>query len=377
MRVDINPLEDAPETAQLDSFHQEMIGTSVSLIDTDVHNYTRSIDDLTPHLSLRWKTYITQGEVKLPGVSMYPKMYAQAARRDAIPYDGGVAGSEPAFSKEQLLDTWHIDCAILNPLIGIPQIKNLDLGRALMQAVNSWTQSEWLDSDPRWRGSILIHPGDPEGSADEIRRLGSDQRFVQVLLMARSSAPYGKWQMDPIYAAACEAGLPIGIHFGGGGDVPITAVGWPSYYIEDHTGMTQAFEGQVISLVCEGVFVRFPELRVVLIEGGFAWLPALMWRLDKNYRGLRDEVPWLKKLPSEYILEHFRVTTQPMEEPPNSQHLLQILDMIGSDDFLMFSTDYPHWDFDAPNRSIPQIIKGELRERIMWKNATHFYALGL
>ena len=141
--------------------------------------------------------------------------------------------------------------------------------------------------------------------------------------------------------------------------------------------MTQAFEGQVISLVCEGVFVRFPELRVVLIEGGFAWLPALMWRLDKNYRGLRDEVPWLKKLPSEYILEHFRVTTQPMEEPPNSQHLLQILDMIGSDDFLMFSTDYPHWDFDAPNRSIPQIIKGELRERIMWKNATHFYPLGL
>merc|ERR1711964_946092 len=90
----------------------------------------------------------TQGEVKLPGVSMYPKMGAQAARRDAIPYEGGVAGSEPAFSKEQLLDTWHIDCAILNPLIGIPQIKNLDLGRALMQAVNSWTQSEWLDSDP-------------------------------------------------------------------------------------------------------------------------------------------------------------------------------------------------------------------------------------
>ena len=128
MRVDINPLEDAPEIAQPDSSRQEMAGRSVSLIDTDVHNYTRSIDDLIPHLSLRWKTYIIQGGLKLPGVSMYPKMYAQAARRDAIPYEGGVAGSEPAFSKEQLLDTWHIDCAILNPLIGIPQIKNLDLG---------------------------------------------------------------------------------------------------------------------------------------------------------------------------------------------------------------------------------------------------------
>jgi len=101
-----------------------------------------------------------------------------------------------------------------------------------------------------------------------------------------------------------------------------------------------------------------------------------MWRLDQNYRGLRDEVPWLKKLPSEYILEHFRATTQPMEEPPNLQHLVQILDMIGSDDFLMFATDYPHWNFDAPNQAIPNVITGELRERIMWKNAAVFYGLG-
>ena len=353
-----------------------MTAGSLSLIDADVHNYTRSVDDLMPHLSERWKAYIVQGGFKMPGVSLYPKVYAQAARRDAIPYEGGVAGSEPEFAKEQLLDMWGIDYGILNPLIGVPQIKNPDLGRALMRAVNDWTKTDWLDSDPRWLGSILVHPGDPEGSAKEIHRLADDRRFVQVLLMARSSMPYGKWQMDPIYEAACGAELPIGIHFGGGGDVPITAVGWPSYYIEDHTGMVQAFESQVISLVCEGTFVRFPKLRVVLIESGFAWLPALMWRLDQNYRGLRDEVPWLKKLPSEYILEHFRATTQPMEEPPNLQHLVQILDMIGSDDFLMFATDYPHWDFDAPNQAIPNVITGELRERIMWKNAAVFYRLG-
>jgi predicted TIM-barrel fold metal-dependent hydrolase len=330
----------------------------LQLIDADVHNYTSGMGDLMPHLSARWQAYVQQGGFKLSGVSLYPKMFAQAARRDALP-DSGVAGSDPGFSKQQLLDEWNIDYAILNPLIGVPQ-----------------TQSSWLDDDPRWRGSILVHPGFPEASAEEIRRLSGDRRFVQVLLMARSSRPYGKRELDPMYEAACAAGLTIGIHFGGGGDVPISAVGWPSYYIEDHTGMVQAFEGHVISLVCEGTFAKFPELRVVMIEGGFAWLPALMWRLDKNYRGLRDEVPWLKRLPSEYIRDHIRSTTQPMEEPPDPTYLLQIMEMIDQPEFLMFATDYPHWDFDAPDRSIPSVIKGEQRDQIMWKNAAALYGLG-
>jgi predicted TIM-barrel fold metal-dependent hydrolase len=139
--------------------------------------------------------------------------------------------------------------------------------------------------------------------------------------------------------------------------------------------MSQAFEAQVISLVCEGVFDEFPDLRVVMIEGGFAWLPALMWRLNKNWKGLRREVPWLKRLPSEYIREHMRFTTQPMEEPENPKHFHALLDMIGSDDMLLFATDYPHWDFDAPDSAFPVRLAPELEKKILSENARAFYRL--
>ena len=62
-----------------------------------------------------------------------------------------------------------------------------------------------------------------------------------------------------------------------------------------------------------------------------------------------------------------------MEEPENPQHLLQIIEMIGRDDFLMFATDYPHWDFDSPDRALPPVIDDQMRRGIMVDNAVSFY----
>ena len=347
--------------------------SGVSLIDADVHSYPTSIQALVPHLSQRWREYVTSTGFKSPSSigAAYPRLYEAAARRDAWPPSGNPGTDEP-FARAQLLDTWGIDYAVLNPLYGVASIHNLDFANALARALNEWTAADWLDADPRWKGSIVIAPQDPPSAAEEIRRAGADPRFVQILLLVRSQAPYGRRQYEPIFAAAADVGLPIGIHFGGQHG-PITPSGWPSYYIEDHTGMTMAFQGQVMSLVCEGVFEKYPSLRVALVEGGFAWLPPLMWRLDKNYRGLREEVPWLTKLPSAYIREHFRATTQPMEEPEDPRQLVQMIEMLGDEDFLMFATDYPHWDFDAPDRALPGVVPAELRAKIMASNALEFY----
>ena len=178
-----------------------------------------------------------------------------------------------------------------------------------------------------------------------------------MLLLIRTAEPLGRRKYWPIYEAAVEHGLPVGIHFGGWGGGPITGrLG--SFYIEDHGGMATAFQAQVTSFVFEGVFEQFPELKIVLIEGGFAWLPPLMWRLDRAWEQLRARGRrTLDRLPSEIIREHVWLTTQPMEEPPRRQDFPALLEQIGMDDRLMFATDYPHWDFDAPDRALPSVAR--------------------
>jgi predicted TIM-barrel fold metal-dependent hydrolase len=124
----------------------------------------------------------------------------------------------------------------------------------------------------------------------------------------------------------------------------------------------------------EGTFQKFPGLRFALIEGGFAWVPHVMWRLDKNWKGLRSECPWLICKPSELIREHFRLTSQPIEEPDNDAHLLQMFEMMDAEHTLMFSSDYPHWDFDSPQQAFPR-LPAELKRRIFVENARELYGL--
>src|SRR4029079_12561652 len=124
--------------------------------------------------------------------------------------------------------------------------------------------------------------------------------------------------------------------------------GWPGHKVEDYIAQSAAFEGQLLSLLAEGVFQKFPDLKFVLAESGFTWLPTLMWRTSKTWRGVRTEVPWIDQPPSDIIREHVRLTLQPVDAPKNDpQTLRKTLEHIDSDDMLLFSTDYPHWHFDG------------------------------
>ena len=122
------------------------------------------------------------------------------------------------------------------------------------------------------------------------------------------------------------------------------------------------------------MFERFPKLKVALIERGFTWIPAICWRMDRHWERMRHEVPHLKRPPSEYVREHFWFATQPMEEPENPADLVDIIDWIGWDR-LLFSTDYPHWDYDDPRYCLKFKMTDAQRAMLLRDNARALYNL--
>jgi predicted TIM-barrel fold metal-dependent hydrolase len=327
-------------------------------IDCDVHPPPPPIAALLPYLDRHWRDSVIARGIDGFDLVSYPPNSPLSFRPDWRP--ASYSGSPLEAMQRHILDPWGTECAILNCLHGAMAVFGDDLSAALVRAVNDWLAEDWLGRDPRLRGSILLPARSPALAAAEIEHRAPDRRFVQVLLPVSAAMPLGRREYWPIYEAAHRHGLPVGIHAGSIYHHPLTPSGWPSYLVEDYISQAQAFQNQLVSLIAEGVFVKFPGLRVVLIESGFSWMPSFMMRADKTWRGLRSEAPWLDRPPSAIIRDHVRMTLQPVDGPPDPAPLRSILRHIGSDQMLLFSTDYPHWQFEGMDAIPPCLDASEL-----------------
>jgi uncharacterized protein len=347
---------------------------AVQPIDCDIHPAGPSIRALLPYFDEVWREMIVlRGIDRLAlNLTSYPADAPAAVRPDwRVP--GGRPGSDLALLKAQALDAFGSQIAICNVLHGAQLLHSEDMCAVFCTALNKWIARELLDRDPRLRASILIPPENPELAVAEIERCAPDRRFVQVLLYVMGERPLGRRYFWPIYEAAVKHGLPIGVHAGSGYRHPPTSTGWPSYFMEDYVAQSAAFETQLLSFVAEGAFARFPELKVVFSESGFTWLPAFMWRAGKTWRGVRAEVPWVKQAPADVVRHHLRLTLQPVDPPADPQALERIIDQLGSEDMLMFSTDYPHAHFEGTN-VLPPALAGARAAKVLAGNALATYA---
>ncbi|MDN2495244.1 amidohydrolase [Nocardia nova] len=370
---------EAPTTAQ-----QE---TKLAIIDSDVHPYMENgLATLVPYMSKAWQQRLGIGlsddwaagyatsQFHLPLDYLY--INSSGGMRGDTARPGMAPATDPAFTAAQLLDSRGIDRAILlsGHLLGLGAMPDPQVAATIAAAYNDWMCERWLQFDRRYRGGLVIAPQDPELAVKEIDRVADRPGIVEIF-MPLHDILMGEKHYYPIYEAAQRHGLPICVHPSGTENVYARAprmAGTPTYYIEWHALLGQIHQANTASLLCHGVFERFPELKIVIAEGGIAWIAELTWKLDADWHGLRDEIPWVKRHPSDYLNSNMRFTTQPFVEPPKRQHLTALMDMINAEQVLMFSSDYPHWNYNDPVNALAGLPE-ELQRRIMFDTPREFY----
>ncbi len=342
-------------------------------IDCDVHVAVPSIKVFLPYLDDYWReAVITRGlERHNMNLTAQPPNAPLFARPDWRPEQGN-PGTDLATLQRQL-DTFGTKYAILNCMYGAQALYHEDMAAAFCSGVNEWIAREWLDRDPRLRASIVLPIQNPQNCVKEIEKRAGDKRFVQVLVPVMGEMTLGRRYYWPIYEACERHGLALGIHAGSTYRYAPASTGWPSYAFEDYVVQPGGFENQLLSFVAEGVFAKFPALKVVFMEAGFSWLPAFLWRANKTWRGVRAETPWVKREPAAIIREQLRVTLQPVDAPVDGGKLERVIEQIGSDDMLLFSTDFPHWHFDGLD-ALPESLPLALRKKILLDNPLATYA---
>jgi predicted TIM-barrel fold metal-dependent hydrolase len=338
-------------------------------IDCDLHPRAPKPLALARYMDDHWRDTVEVRGIDTWESIAYPPNAPLTLRPD---WRASNADADPASAAAATLDRYGFAHAICNPLFPVQTFRDENLAAAFARALNDWLAAEWLAKDARLRGSVVLPIQSPERCVEEIERRANDPRFVQVLLLVMGEHPLGKSMYWPVYAAAERHGFTIGIHAGSSYLHAVTGSGWPSTYLEDYAAQSLAFHTQLASLICEGVFVKFPKLKAVLIESGVSWLPPCLWRLSKFWRGLRNEVPWIDREPWQFVRDHIRLTLQPFDGPPAAEHIGRIMDQLQSDEILLFATDFPHWQFDG-EAMLPAGLSPALRRKILIDNPLATY----
>lgn len=341
-----------------------------TLIDVDVHPIMRDgIAVLLPYMAPEWReAFQALPDIPAPsGIGAAVPYGDNMLTVDATPPDGAPPGTDPNFMATDFFDRYDVGAGQLIMLEGSlamlvcpdPQMQAI-----LSAAFNDWMLDHWV-VDSRMHYSLLVAGADAELAAAEVRRLGGDPRVCSVHLTPAPGKPMGTRHYHPLYEAAVEHALPVITHSAG------AAFSLPSEsYVETKVNVSLAASMHVSSLVLQGTFESFPELKVMIVENGFSWVVPLMWRMDAGWRRNRYELPWLRKWPSEYVQSNIRLATQPVDDDPDAGELYRQIDLESTHlaDILCYSSDYPHWDNDRPGAVLHR-VSAEAKRKIFCDNA--------
>lgn len=269
----------------------------------------------------------------------------QSARREAI--------EETDVHRDIVLarrayESMGIDVQVIfpTPMLFLGMHPQFDMEPILGDAYNRWTIENILTKDDRLKSMLFLPFNDAEAALNTIEEFAGAPGVIGYMITSVRNKPVHHNHYMKVYKRLEELGMPIGFHAG--------------YYWQDQSMAQINRFGSMHALsfvwcnvvhmtnwIMNGLPERFPGLDVMWIESGLSWVPWLMQRLDHTYMMRTSEAPVLTKKPSEYMREMY-YSCQPLElDHPKAVECT--FEMINAETQLLYASDWPHWDFDAPS----------------------------
>ncbi|HEY3683919.1 MAG TPA: amidohydrolase family protein [Streptosporangiaceae bacterium] len=274
------------------------------------------------------------------------------------------------------MDMMSIDQTIMfpTPMLHLSLHPAPEVEVALARAYSKWLTQELLPQNDRIKTLVYLPFNDPAASLRMVEEFADVPGVVGFMVTSIRYRPVHANEYAPVYAALEKRGLPLAFH---------AAYNWHEQamtqlnkFISAHAlGFSFCNIIHMTNMIVNGIPERFPGLKLLWVESGLAWIPFLMQRLDNEYLMRTSECPLLTKRPSEYMREMY-YSTQPMERTAPDAMMRASFDMINAEKTLLYSSDYPHWDFDVPSvlHDLP-FLSEDVKRRILGGNACDLFGL--
>lgn len=322
------------------------------------------------------------------------KFISSASDPTSMIYTAGLSGTLPSYYdtdddiaglsegviekklKEQ--DDFDIDYGVLGPTLNLalPTVNNDRHAVALAQAYNSFVMDKVAGKTDALTAAIIVPGQVPDKAAELIDRFGDEADAVQ-MPPSGLMPPIGYEKYDLIYEAAAKKDLPVVLHAGANNmTFPIQFKYCQTHPESMITNFPFSLMWHLTSLIYHGAAERHPDVDFVFQEAGLGWAPYTKFRMDDYYLAEGEYLPWMDKLPSDYMDEQVYFTTQPLGHTKDRpEFIANFVEMAGTGNVL-FSSDLPHHDFDTPEELFDR-LKGNLDDEdiraVMGENAAKVF----
>jgi predicted TIM-barrel fold metal-dependent hydrolase len=357
------------------------------IVDVDAHHYeSESIGEILQYMDdpVLQQLGMSSRQANAKSVGMLPAGvgYQDIGGRVMRYPLRGLEKTEPGVQRDVALtrrwmDAMGVDVAVVfpTPMLQLGLHPQVEVEVALARAYNRWFSERVLAEEPRIRSMLYLPFNDAEASYRMVKEFGESKGVVGFMVTSARLKPVHHNSYLKTYALMEEMGLPLAFHAGYNWNDH--EMGMMNRFISVHAiGFVLYNMIHLTNWIINGLPERFPKLKTIWIESGLAWLPFMMQRLDNEYMMRTSEAPALKRKPSDYMREMY-FTSQPMEMTDMAA-LEQTFRMIKAETQLLYSSDYPHWDFDLPSTiyDLP-FLDEQGKHNILGGNAVRVFNLKL